>query len=171
MAVALFYLQTNLYFHEPYRLKYLANNCYSCTYLIIISSKMIFIIFFIQNFFKPFSRNNIDTMPLTTTSIGRKIVNNKGHQLLYKHFNSPRPFHLIHESQNIEKIYHHTNSPTLKQEEHWITAFPYGCNDNIGRIGNISSPQCSNVNVMGHLDVSVVMDIVRTTHSTPFYLS
>ena len=29
------------------------------------------------------------------------------------------------------------------------TAFPYGCNDNIGSIGNITSPQCSNVNVMG----------------------
>ena len=29
------------------------------------------------------------------------------------------------------------------------TAFPYGCNDNIGSIGNISSPQCNNVNVMG----------------------
>jgi hypothetical protein len=28
------------------------------------------------------------------------------------------------------------------------TAFPYGCNGNIGSIGNISSPQCSNVNVM-----------------------
>jgi hypothetical protein len=55
-------------------------------------------------------------------------------------------------------MYHHTNSPTLstpfrrQREVHWIgklvTAFPYGCNDNIGSTGNISSSQCSNVNVM-----------------------
>jgi hypothetical protein len=58
----------------------------------------------------------------------------------------------------IEKLYHQSNSPTVstplcRQQEHWIrkprTAFPCGCNDNIGSKGNISSPQCSNVNVMG----------------------
>jgi hypothetical protein len=33
----------------------------------------------------------------------------------------------------LEKMHHHTNSPTLStpfrthREEHWITAFPYGC--------------------------------------------
>jgi hypothetical protein len=69
----------------------------------------------------------------------------------------------MHESQNYRKNVSSciTNSPTLctpfrrQQDEHWIrklgTAFPYGCNDNIGSIGNISSPKCasSNVNVMG----------------------
>jgi hypothetical protein len=28
-------------------------------------------------------------------------------------------------------------------------SFPYGYNDNIGSIGHITSPQCSNLNVMG----------------------
>jgi hypothetical protein len=86
-------------------------------------------------------------------------INNGGQQLLYKHFNSPDHSILSMKVRIIEKIYQHTNSPTLstpfrrQQEEHWIrkvgTAFPYGCNDNIGSIGNIISPQCSNVNVMG----------------------
>ena len=58
----------------------------------------------------------------------------------------------------IEKIYHHTNSPTLsthfrrQREEFWIktlgTASPYGCNDNLSSIGNLTSPSCSNTNVM-----------------------
>jgi hypothetical protein len=82
-------------------------------------------------------------------------INNGGQQLLYKHFNSQD--HSI--LSIIEKIYHHTNSPTLstpirrQREEHWIrklgTVFPYGCQENIRSIGNITSPQCSNVNVMG----------------------
>ena len=86
-------------------------------------------------------------------------INNGGQQLLYKHFNSPDNSILSMKVRIIEKIYHHTNSPTLstpfrrQREEHWIrklgTAFPYGCNDNIGSIGNITSPQCSNLNVMG----------------------
>jgi hypothetical protein len=56
-------------------------------------------------------------------------------------------------------MHHHTDSPTLstpfrrQREEHWIrklgTVFLYGCNDNIGSIGNISSLQYSNMNVMG----------------------
>ena len=59
----------------------------------------------------------------------------------------------------LEKIYHHTNSSTLsspfrrQRELYWIqqlcTAMPYGCNDNIKDIGNLSSPNCSEVNVMG----------------------
>ena len=58
----------------------------------------------------------------------------------------------------IEKIYHHTNSPTLstpyrrQREEYWIrklgTALPYGCNDNVSTIGNLSSPGCQSVRVM-----------------------
>ena len=58
----------------------------------------------------------------------------------------------------IEKIYHHTNSPALStpyrtnRELYWIkelgTAMPYGCNDNIKGVGNLSSPACNDVNVM-----------------------
>jgi hypothetical protein len=58
----------------------------------------------------------------------------------------------------IEKIYHHSNSPSLstpfrrKREEFWIrelgTATPYGCNDNINSMGNLTSPGYSSVNVM-----------------------
>ena len=61
----------------------------------------------------------------------------------------------------IEKIYHHTNSPSLstpyhrEREEYCIkelgTASPYGCNDNVSSIGNLTSPSCSNVNVMNLL--------------------
>ena len=57
-----------------------------------------------------------------------------------------------------EKIYHHTNSPKLStpyrtdRELFWIkelgTAIPYGCNDNIKGVGNLSSPGCSEINVM-----------------------
>ena len=64
----------------------------------------------------------------------------------------------------IEKIYHHTNSPTLSRphrtdrEEFWIqqlgTAMPYGCNDNIKGLGNLSSPACSSVNVMDLFNTS-----------------
>ena len=58
----------------------------------------------------------------------------------------------------LEKIYHHTNSFTLsllfwsKGENHGIrelaTAMPYGCSDGVTNIGNLSSPSCSEVNVM-----------------------
>jgi hypothetical protein len=59
----------------------------------------------------------------------------------------------------LEKIYHHTNNPTLstpfrrQREDHWIrnlgTAFPYGCNDNINNVGDLTCPLTNNVNVMG----------------------
>ena len=58
----------------------------------------------------------------------------------------------------IEKIYHHTNSSILStpyrtdRELLWIkelgTAMPYGCNDNIKGVGNLSSPGCNEINVM-----------------------
>ncbi|KAK3087812.1 hypothetical protein FSP39_010974 [Pinctada imbricata] len=57
----------------------------------------------------------------------------------------------------LEKIYHPTNNPNLStpfrrnREEFWIknlnTAAPYGCNDNISTIGNLTSPGCQSVNV------------------------
>ena len=40
-------------------------------------------------------------------------INNEGHQLLYKHFNSPDHSIASMKVRIIEKIYHHTNSPTL----------------------------------------------------------
>ena len=86
-----------------------------------------------------------------------QILNNGG-QLLYQHFNLPDHSILSMGVIVIEKIYHHTNSPSLstpyrrEREEYWIkelgTASPYGCNDNVSSIGNLTSPSCSNVNVM-----------------------
>ena len=62
----------------------------------------------------------------------------------------------------LEKIYHPTNNPSLstpfrrKREEHWIrqlgTAAPYGCNDHIDSIGNLTSPWCRSVNVLNLFD-------------------
>ena len=86
-----------------------------------------------------------------------QILKNGG-QLLYQHFNLPDHSILSMGVIVIEKIYHHTNSPSLstpyrrEREEYWIkelgTASPYGCNDNVSSIGNLTSPLCSNVNVM-----------------------
>ena len=86
-----------------------------------------------------------------------QIVNN-GKQLLYQHFDLPNHSILSMGVIVIEKIYHHTNSPNLSTyyrrelEEFWIkelgTASPYGCNDNVSSVGNLSSPSCSNINVM-----------------------
>ena len=85
-------------------------------------------------------------------------INDNGGQLLYRHFNRPDHSIVSMKVVIIEKIYHHTNSPTLsthfrrQREEFWIktlgTASPYGCNDNISGIGNLTSPLCSNTNVM-----------------------
>jgi hypothetical protein len=64
----------------------------------------------------------------------------------------------------IEKIYHHTNCPMLStpyrtdRELLWIkelgTAMPYGCNDNIKEVGNVSSPGCSEIQ---ELNVTMVI--------------
>jgi hypothetical protein len=70
---------------------------------------------------------------------------------------TPNLFFLSMKVRIIE-LYPHTNSQTVstplcRQQEHWIRklgiVFPCGCNDNVGSKGNISSPQCSNVNMMG----------------------
>ena len=76
----------------------------------------------------------------------------------------------------IEKIYHHTYSPSLstpyrrEREEYWIkelgTASPYGCNDNVSSIGNLTSPSCSNVNAM-HLFPS--FNRKKRSHGTRHY--
>ena len=61
----------------------------------------------------------------------------------------------------LEKIYHHTNNPNLstpfrrKREEDLIrqlgTATPYGCNDHINSIGNLTSRGCQSVNALNLL--------------------
>jgi hypothetical protein len=82
-------------------------------------------------------------------------IDNGGQQLLFKHFNSPdHPILSMKVRIKENKIYHHPNCPILstpfhrQREEHWIrkvgTAFPYGCNDSIGRIGTLTSPQSQN---------------------------
>jgi hypothetical protein len=47
---------------------------YSCTYLIIITSEMILIVFFCKMFFKPFLRNKIDPMPLKVLNCRAFII-------------------------------------------------------------------------------------------------
>ena len=46
-------------------------------------------------------------------SAHRFQINNGGNQLLYKHFNSPDHSILSMKVRILEKIYHHTNNPTL----------------------------------------------------------
>ena len=89
-------------------------------------------------------------------------INTGGNQLLYKHFNLPDHSVLSMKVRILEKIYHPTNSLGLstpfrrKREEHWIrqlgTAAPYGCNDHIDSIGNLTSPGCQSVNVLNLFD-------------------
>jgi hypothetical protein len=75
------------------------------------------------------------------------------YRILYNHFNQPGHDRcLTMKVRIIEKIYHHTNSPILStpyrtdRELFWIkelgTAMPYGCNDNIKGVGNLSSLGC-----------------------------
>ena len=95
----------------------------------------------------------------------RSGVNHSLDLELYKHFNQDDHSILSMRVRILEKIYHHTNSSALsspfrrQRELHWIrqlgTAMPYGCNDNIKDIGNLSSPRCSDVNVMGLFDSPV----------------
>ena len=78
--------------------------------------------------------------------------------MLYQHFNLPDHSILSFKVRILEKIYHPTNNPSLstplrrQREEFWIrelgTAAPYGCNDKIDSVGNLTSPRCSSVNVM-----------------------
>ena len=96
------------------------------------------------------------------------------YRILYNHFNQPGHDRcLTMKVRIIEKIYHHTNSPILStpyrtdRELFWIkelgTAMPYGCNDNIKGVGNLSSPGCNEINVMSLLilfqELSVAMVI------------
>ena len=80
-------------------------------------------------------------------------------QLLYQHFNLPDHSILSFKVRILEKnIYYPTKNPSLctplrrQSEEFWIrelgTAAPYGCNDKIDSVGNLTSPRCSSVSVM-----------------------
>ena len=89
-------------------------------------------------------------------------INHWGIQLLYKHFNLPDHSILSMKVRILEKIYHPTNNHNLstpcrrKREEYWIrqlgTAAPYGYNDHIDCIGNLTSPGCQSVNVLNLFD-------------------
>ena len=88
----------------------------------------------------------------------RSSINNNEFPEVYQHFNRPDHSILSMKVRIIEKIYHPTNNPNLstplrrQKEENWIrtlgTAIPYGCNDKIDSVGILSSPRCSDVNVM-----------------------
>ena len=89
-------------------------------------------------------------------------INYGGNQLLYRHFNLPDHSIMSMKFRILEKIYRTTNNPYLstsfrrKREEHWIrklgTAAPYGCNDHIDSIGNLTRPGCQSVNVLNLFD-------------------
>ena len=95
----------------------------------------------------------------------RYNVNNNGQQLLYQHFNQADHSILSMKVRILEKIYHKTNNPTLstplrrQREEYWIKelgcATPYGCNDKIDSLGNLSSPGCDSVNVLNLFNKSI----------------
>ena len=88
----------------------------------------------------------------------RYEINHGSNQLLYQHFNLTYHSILSFKVRILETIYHPTNNPSLSTplrrqgEEFWIrelgTAAPYGCNDKIDSVGNLTSRRCSSVNVM-----------------------
>ena len=80
-----------------------------------------------------------------------------GQSLLHRHFHQPN--HSVNDTrlQILEKIYHSSRSPSFstplrrERELFWIkelgTAKPYGFNDQIKRVGTLSSPSCKKTNV------------------------
>ena len=82
-----------------------------------------------------------------------------GQSLLYKHFRLPGHSGADMKVQILEKIYHSSeNSVNIRlhrrlRELHWInelgTAAPYGCNDQIKGVGNLSGPSRKHTNVLG----------------------
>ena len=95
----------------------------------------------------------------------RSNINKSSDQLIYQHFNQPDHSILTMKVHIIEKIYHASNNSKLstpfrrQREEFWIkelgTASPYGCNDKIDSVGNLTSPRCSELNVLNLFNVSV----------------
>ena len=108
----------------------------------------------------------------------RHQINKSGNQQLYQHFNQPDHSVLSMTVRVIEKIYHHTNDPKLstsyrrRREEFWIkelgTAMPYGCNDKVDSVGNLSSPGCSGINV---IDLFNTSERRRRSHGHRHYTS
>ncbi|KAK3104459.1 hypothetical protein FSP39_002438 [Pinctada imbricata] len=105
----------------------------------------------------------------------RSKINNKGSQLLYRHFDQADHSVLSMKVRILEKIYHPTNNPNLStplrrnREEFWIknlnTAAPYGCNDNISTIGNLTSPGCQSL----HEIYDYTKDLAYTDTRSPEY--
>ncbi|KAK3087212.1 hypothetical protein FSP39_003163 [Pinctada imbricata] len=105
----------------------------------------------------------------------RSKINNKGSQLLYRHFDQADHSVLSMRVRILEKIYHPTNNPNLStplrrnREEFWIknlnTAAPYGCNDNISTIGNLTSPGCQSL----HEIYDYTKDLAYTDTRSPEY--
>jgi hypothetical protein len=57
-------------------------------------------------------------------------------------------------------VTYNTKQNVLRRKRELGTAMPYGCNDNIKGVGNLSSPGCSEINVM-----SLFNTISRTKRS------
>ena len=84
-------------------------------------------------------------------------INHGGNQVLCKHFDLSEHSILSIEVRIQEKAYHPTNNPNLctpfrkKRQEYWMrelgTDDPYGWNEHIVSIGNLTSPRCHSVNV------------------------
>ena len=115
----------------------------------------------------------------------RYEINHGSNQLLYKHFSLPYHSILSFKVRILEKIYHPTNNPSLstplrrQREEFWIrelgTAAPYGCNDKIDSVGNLTSPRSSSVNVMRlfgrvmDIGTTIVLIFMLMSHLTVFF--
>ena len=92
----------------------------------------------------------------------RSNINRQVRTPIYEHFNSHNHSIVCMKVRIIEKIYHYTNSPILSRkyredrELFWIkelgTTLPYGCNDNIKGIGNLSNVRQDNVNSLSLLN-------------------
>ena len=92
----------------------------------------------------------------------RSGIKNKLFPEVYHRFRQTDHSILSMKVRILEKILHPSNNPNLstqvrrQKEEYWIrklrTVMPYGCNENIDSIGNISCAGCSNVNVMNIFD-------------------
>ena len=77
--------------------------------------------------------------------------------MLDRHFNLPDHSILSMKEYIIPQTNPNLSTPFRgKREEHWIrqlgTAAPYGCNDHIDSIGNLTSPGCQSVNVLNLFD-------------------
>jgi len=92
----------------------------------------------------------------------RSNINRHVRTPVYEHFNNHNHSIVCMKVRIIEKIYHYTNSSKLSRkyredrELFWIkelgTTLPYGCNDNIKGVGNLSNSHQGNVNSLNLLN-------------------